>query len=193
MHYELRLHRLIAALLTAILIGFVLLFVYLDHLSSNIWMEADIALLMEIAVSTGLGYIGMTEGVIAFEFGRPHKREILSYLALAALSIGCGLYLSLTEKSSLMTIALVVSPHAFLFGAAQLRASQHLRHHAAAQRALQIGGLCALLMSIGLVAVSRLSDVAAARFLAYVAAMTALQLIGFLMYKRSPSITPRSV
>ena len=186
MRYELRLHRLIASILTAVLIGFVVLFVYLDHHASDIWIEASVALVLEIAVATGLGYVGMAEGVLAFQFEPKHRREIFSYLLLGVLSIGSGLYLSVTESSSLMTIALVVSPHVLLFGLAQLRVSRRMGHHLLMRRALLVCGLCEVLMGLGLIAVSRVSDRAAASFLAYVAAMTALQLIGFLLYKKVP-------
>lgn len=190
MRYELRLHRLIATIVAAVLIGFVMLFVYLDHRASDVWIEASVALLLEIAVSTGLVYIGIAEGVLAFQFGAKHKREILGYLILGALSVACGLYLAVTESSSLMTIALVVSPQVILFGIGQLRISRHMSHHFAQRRALQVCGLCELLMGFGLIAVSRISNTAAAGFLAYIAAMTALQLIGFLMYKRVPHNQP---
>jgi len=190
MRYELRLHKLIAAMLAAVLLGFIGLFIYLDHRAPDIWTEASAALVMEIAVSTGLIYIGTAEVVVAFQFEARHKREIVSYLVLSALSLACALYLSVTESSSLKVIALVVSPHAFLFGVAQLRASQHLSHHPAQRRALQVCGLCELLMGAGLIAVSRASNATAAGFLAYVAAMTGLQLIGFLMYKRVPREHP---
>ena len=186
MRYELRLHRLIASILTAVLIGFVVLFVYLDHHASDIWIEASVALILEIAVSTGLVYVGMAEGVLAFQFEAKHKREILSYLILSILSISGGLYLATTESSSIMTIALVVSPHVLLFGLAQLRASRYVNHHLVIRRALLVCGLCEVLMCVGLVAVSRVSDKAAASLLAFVAAMTAIQLIGFLIYKRVP-------
>lgn len=186
MRYELRLHRLIASILTAVLIGFVVLFVYLDHHASGLWIEASVALVLEIAVSTGLVYVGMAEGILASQFEAKHKREILSYLILGVVSIGSGLYLSTTESFSLMTIALVVSPHVLLFGLVQLRVSRHVGHHLQMRRALLVCGLCEVLMGFGLIAVSRVSDRAAASFLAYVAAMTALQLIGFLIYKRVP-------
>jgi hypothetical protein len=186
MQYELRLHRLIATILAAVLIGFVALFVYLDHHAPDVWIEASAALVMEIAVATGLVYVGMAEGVLAFQFKVKHKREIVGYLILSALSIGCGLFLSLTKSSPLMAIALVVSPHVLLFGVAQLRLSQHITHHSAQRRALQMCGLCDLLMGVGLIWTSRVSDTAAAGFLAYVAAMTALQLVGLLTYKRGP-------
>jgi len=190
MRYELRLHRLIATILAAVLIGFVMLFVYLDHHAPNVWVEASVALLLEISVSTGLAFVGMAEGVLAFQFGLQHKREILGYLSLGALSVGCGLYLALTESSSVTTIALVVSPHVFIFGLIQLRVSQHIRRHVAQRRALQVCGLCDLLMGLGLIAVSRISNAATAEFLAYVAAMTALQLIALLMYRSAPQKQP---
>ena len=186
MQYELRLHRLIVSILTVVLIGFVVLFVYFDHRAPDVWIEASVALVLEIAVSTGLVYVGVAEGVLAFQFGGRHKREILSYLLLSVLSIGSGLWLAMTESSSLMTIALVVSPHVLLFGLAQVRISQYLSHHLVLRRALLVCGICEVLMGIGLTAVSRVSDRSAASFLAYVAAMTALQLIGFLMYKKVP-------
>ncbi len=190
MRCERRLHRLLAAMLAAVLIGFVLLFVYLDHRASDVWMEGSVALAMEVVVTTGLISIGSAEVVVAFQFEKRHKREIMSYLVLSALSIACALYLSMTESSSLRTIALVVSPHALLFGAAQIRASQHMGHHPTQKRALQVCGLSEILMGFGLIAVSRVSDSAAAGFLGYVAAVTAFQLIGFLMYKRVPRERP---
>ena len=150
MRYQLRLHRSIATILAVVLIGFVILFVYLDHHLHNVWMEASIALLLEIAVSTGLVYVGTAEGVLAFQFGVQHKRKILGYLILGALSVGCGLYLAMTKSSSLMTIALVVAPHVLLFGVAQLRVSRHMSHHFAQMRALQVCGFCELLMDSAL-------------------------------------------
>jgi uncharacterized membrane protein HdeD (DUF308 family) len=186
MRYELRLHRSMAAILTAVLIGFVVLFVYLDHRAPNVWVEASVALVLEIAAATGLVTVGIAEGILAFEFGQMHRREILSYLVLGVISVVCGLYLTLTESSSLRTIALVVSPHALLFGVAQLRFSRHMTNHPVVKVALITWGVSDLLMGLALIAVSRESDSAAAGFLAYVAALTALQLIGLLMYKRTP-------
>ncbi|AFL87426.1 hypothetical protein Terro_1106 [Terriglobus roseus DSM 18391] len=186
MRYELRLHRSLAAIVSGLLIGFVVLFVYLDHRAPSAWVEASVALSLEIAAATGLVAVGIAEGILAFEFGATHRREILTYLVLGVTSVVCGLYLTLTQSSSLKTVALVVAPHALLFGVAQLRVSRHLGHHPVVRTALITWGLSEVLMALALIVVSRVSDAASAGLLAYVAAMTALQLIGFLMYKRAP-------
>ncbi len=183
MQYELRLHRLLATVLFAILVAFVLLFIYLNAHGPDIWAEASIALVMEIAVSAGLVYLGAIEGIVALQFGANHRREIWAYLLLSLFSIGCGLYLAIAHTSSLQTVALVISPHVFLFGLAELRFSRHMEQHSLLKRVLRIFGICEIAMAVGLIAVSTMSNARVALFLACVAGLTALQLFGFLLHK----------
>jgi hypothetical protein len=48
--------------------------------------------------------MGIFEGTIAFEFGKKHKRELLSYLLLGLVALASGLYLAFSA------IAVVQSP-----------------------------------------------------------------------------------
>jgi uncharacterized membrane protein HdeD (DUF308 family) len=183
MQYELRLHRLLLRMLTVILTGVVLLFVYINSHPADIWMEASVSLVVVIVVATALGYMGMAEGIVALQFGMKHKREFFAYLILGLLSLGSGLYLALSETASLGTIALVVSPHAFLFGIAELRLAQHLRHHSKQRRALLLFGICEIAFGMSLIMGFEMSTDRLAGLLAYGAAITTLQLLGFLFYK----------
>jgi hypothetical protein len=65
--------------------------------------------------------MGTAEGIIGFYFGIKHSREFTAYLLLGLLSISSGLYLVMSQAESLQMVSLIVSPHAFLFGLAELR------------------------------------------------------------------------
>lgn len=183
MQYEVRLHRLLLAMLATVLSGVFLLFFYLSSHPANTWIEASVSLVVVIVVATALGYMGMAEGIVALQFGTKHKRELFGYLMLGFLSLGSGLYLAISETASLGTVALIVSPHAFLFGMAELRISRHMQHHPEQRRALLMFGLCEVALGVALIIGSRMSNAHVATLLAYGAAITSLQLLGFLFYK----------
>jgi uncharacterized membrane protein HdeD (DUF308 family) len=187
MQYELRLHRLLLAMLATVLSGVVLLFLYLNSHSADVWAEASMSLVVVIVVATALIYMGTAEGIVALQFGTRHKRELLSYFLLGLLSVASGLYLAVSEKAALSTIALVVSPHAFLFGIAELRISQHMLHHSKQRRALLLFGVCEVALGMALILGSRMSNSHVATLLGYGAAITSLQLLAFLLYKSQGS------
>ncbi len=183
MQYELRLHRLLLAMLATVVTGIALLFFYLSSHPADVWFEASISLIVVIAVATALVYMGVAEGIVALQFGMRHKRELLGYLLLGLLSATSGLYLAISEVESLQIIALVVSPHAFLFGIAELRISRHLQHHPKQRRALLLFGACEIALGLALVIGSRMSTYHVATLLGYGAVITSLQLLAFLIYK----------
>jgi len=184
MQYELRLHRLLLAMLATVLSGVVLLFFYLNSHPADVWAEASLSLVVVIVVATALIYMGTAEGIVALQFGTRHKRELLSYLLLGLLSIASGLYLAVSETATLSTIAMVVSPHAFVFGTAELRISQHMLHHSKQRRALLMFGVCEIALGMALILLGpRMSTSHVAKLLSYGAAITSLQLLAFLFYK----------
>ena len=137
---ELRLHRLTFGTLVALLILFV---IFLTRLHAGLveqHLEVVTSLCIVVLAATVFLLMGSMEGVIALQFGRKHKRELFSYLALAALSLVCGLYLTLSDSATIHTVALVAAPHALLFGLAELSLSRHLERHAQYRRALVFGG-----------------------------------------------------
>src|SRR6185312_9767033 len=101
MQYELRLHRLLLAILATVITGIVLFFFYLSSHPADVWLEASISLIVVITVATALVYMGIAEGIVALQFGRGHMRELLSYLLLGFLSATTGLYLAMSEVESL--------------------------------------------------------------------------------------------
>jgi hypothetical protein len=188
MQYELRLHRLLLAMLATVLTGVVLLFFYLNSHPADVWIEASVSLVVVIVVAAVLVYMGMAEGIVALQFGTRHKRELLSYVLLGVLSVASGLYLAISETASLRTIALVVSPHALLFGIAEFRISQHMQHHSKQRRALLLFGACEITLGMALILLgSRMSNSHVAALLGYGAAITSLQLLAFLFYKSQRS------
>ena len=86
MRYELRLHRLLLAILITLLTLFVLALLYLDSDTANGRLEAITSLAMVLVVATVFAYMGAAEGVVAFYFGLKHPRELVSYLLLGMLS-----------------------------------------------------------------------------------------------------------
>jgi len=184
MRSELRLHRLLLAILATLLIAFVAVLFYLGSNVADEHFEATVSLVVVLAVGTAFVYMGTAEGIVAFQFGMRHKRELWSYLMLGLLSVASGLYLAMSETASLQTVAVVVSPHAFLFGIAELRVAQHMQHHPKQRSLLLVGGLCELALGVVLVRGSKLSVDHAATLLGYVATLTAFQLVAFLLYRR---------
>lgn len=188
MQYELRLHRLLLAMLATVLTGVVLLFFYLNSHPADVWIEASVSLVVVIVVAAVLVYMGMAEGIVALQFGTRHKRELLSYVLLGVLSVASGLYLAISETTSLRTIALVVSPHTLLFGIAEFRISQHMQHHSKQRRALLLFGACEITLGMALILLgSRMSNSHVAALLGYGAGITSLQLLAFLFYKSQRS------
>lgn len=184
MRSELRLHRLLLAMLATVLLVFVAVLFYLGMNVASEYFEATVSLVAVIAVGTAFVYMGTAEGIVAFQFGMQHKRELWSYLTLGLISVVSGLYLAMSKTASLQTVAVVVSPHAFVFGIAELRIAQHVQHHPKQRRLLLTGGLCELLLGVVLLSGSGLSVDHAATLLGYVAILTALQLLAFLFYRR---------
>lgn len=92
-------------------------------------IEATASLAIVLTVATAFAYMGTAEGIVAFYFGLKHPRELLSYLLLGLLSVSAGFYLALSRDESLQRVALIVAPHTFLFGFAQLRIAQYMDQH----------------------------------------------------------------
>ena len=80
----------------------------------------------------------------------------------------------------MQTVAVIVAPHAFLFGVAELRIAQHLQHHPKQRRMLLFSGLCELILGAALLSGSGLSVAYVAALLGYAAILTAFQLLAFL-------------
>lgn len=184
MRSELRMHRLLLAMLATVLLVFVTVLFYLGINVASGYFGATVSQVVVIAVGTAFVYMGTAEGIVALQFGMQHKRELWSYLTLGLVSVVSGLYLAMSKTTSLQTVAVVVSPHAFLFGIAELRIAQHMQHHPKQRRLLLIGGLCELLLGVVLLSGLVLSVDQAAKLLGYAAVLTALQLLGFFFYKR---------
>lgn len=182
MRYELRLHRLLLKMLAVLLLVVIVIFIYLTPHFVDPHAEAAESLIVVLVVATILVYMGAAEGVVATQFGLKHKREMASYLLLGVLSLVSGIYLAISDRVSLQTVAIVVSPHAFLFGVAQLRLTSHVRHHRELRKALLACGLVELGSGLALLAGWRLSVGQVAVLLGYVASLTTLQLLSILFY-----------
>lgn len=78
MRSELKLHRLLLAIVATLLIVFVSLLFYLDLTVADGYFEATVSLLVVLAVGTAFVYIGTAEGIVALLFGMRHKRELWS-------------------------------------------------------------------------------------------------------------------
>jgi hypothetical protein len=189
MRYELRLHRLLLSMLVTLLFLFVIGLFYLNAQPGEEQMEAIVSLVVVIIVATIFVYMGTAEGIIALYFGNKHRRESIAYLLLGLLSISSGLYLAMSQAESLQTVSLVVAPHAFLFGLAELRIARHMERHPKERRALIIFGLCELALGVALVWGSILPSNRVAELLGGVAVLTILQLIPLLFYREVPRKT----
>lgn len=183
MRYELKLHRLTFGILAAILTIFVAILMTLHPIFASESLEVIASFIVIVLAATAFGYMGMVEGVMAFQFGRQHKREFLTYLTLALFSLGCALYLAIAESASIQTVALVASPHAFLFGFAELRLARHLERHRAYKQALIMGAVVEILLGIALIVGYRLSTRNTATLLGYVATMSVLQLVPMIFFR----------
>jgi hydrogenase/urease accessory protein HupE len=191
MHYELRLHRILLSILISLLSVFVFFLFYIGSNIADERIEATASLAIVLTVATAFAYMGTAEGIVAFYFGLKHPRELVSYLLLGLLSISAGFYLALSKDESLQRVALIVAPHAFLFGFAELRIAQYMDKHPKQRGALILCGTCELALGGALIWGSRLSNGHVTTLLGYVALLTVLQLLPLLFYKQIPEL-PRS-
>lgn len=186
MRYEFGLHRLLLSMMVTLLILFVIGLFYLNATPGEEHLEVVVSLILVIAVAAIFVYMGIAEGIIAFYFGIKHRREFIFYLLLGLLSVSSGLYLAISQAESLQRISLIVAPHAFLFGLAELRMARHLERHPKERRALIVCGACELASGIALVWGSILPSNRVAELLGGVAVLTTLQLIPLLFYREIP-------
>jgi hypothetical protein len=93
----------------------------------------------------------------------------------------------MSQTESLQTVSLIVSPHAFLFGLAELRMARHMERHPKERRALIVCGSCELGLGVALILGSILPSSRVAELLGGVAVLTILQLIALLFYREIPS------
>ena len=188
MQSEMRLHRIPALVLTVFLIIFITVVSRITPSLSNEWLEEVASLTIVILASSIFVVMGVLDEVIAFQFTRQHKREFWAYLGLGLISLATGLVLALSHRTSLQTIALVAAPHAFLFGLAELRVGANLGHHKPFRRSLVVGGVAEVGFGFALLYASSLSNQETVTVLSFVAIITTLQLIPFVVY--SPMAIP---
>jgi uncharacterized membrane protein HdeD (DUF308 family) len=187
MRYELKLHRLALGILVSVLAVFVALLFAMRESIADERFEVITSFLVIVLAATAFGYMGMVEGIIALHFGKKHRRELLSYLSLGLVSLGCGLYLAISKTASIQTIALVAAPHAFLFGIGQLRLAWHMERHKSFQEGLITGGFIEILSGFALIRGYRLSTVGAVMMLALIAIVSILQLLPLVLYRPKPN------
>jgi hypothetical protein len=191
MRYELKVHRITFGILTIVLIAFVFFLLRWRPILADERLEVIASLAIVIVAAGAFVSMGVIEGTMAFQFGRKHKRELLSYLLLGFLSLSCGLYLAILDTATVQTVALVAAPHAFLFGLAELRLGQHLERHPGYKTGLMLGGIVEILLGAMLIGGSRLPNERAATLLAYVAIISILQLLPLLFYwQNRPNAAP---
>jgi uncharacterized membrane protein HdeD (DUF308 family) len=183
-------HRLILAMFATLLLGFVGVLFYLSTNVESEDFEAIVSLVTLLTVETVFVYMGTAEGITAFQFGNKHKCELWSYLILGSISAGSGLYLAISRTASLQTVAVLVSPHAFLLGVAELRIAQHIKHHPKQRRMLLFCGTCELMLGMALLSGAALSTVYIISLFGYAAILTSFQLLAFLFYRRH-SVSPK--
>ena len=183
MRYELKLHRLTFGILVIVLMAFVALLIALHPIFADERLGVITSFTIIVLAATAFGYMGVVEGIIAFQFGRKHKRELLSYLTLGLFSLGCGLYLAISDSASIQTVALVAAPHAFLFGLAEIRLAQHLERHPVHKQSLIRGGIIEMILGVTLIVGYRLPTEGTVTLLAYVAIMSILQLAPLVFYR----------
>lgn len=190
MKYELKLHRVTFGILAIMLMAFVIFLLRVRSGLADERLETIASLAIVMVAAAVFVIMGMIESTIAFQFGRKHNKELWSYLLLGSLSLASGLYLAISQTSSLQTVALVAAPHALLFGLAELRLAQHLERHPTYGRGLFLGGVIEIALGIALIAGSRLLNEGTATLLGYVAIISILQLLPLLAY--SHPVIPRS-
>ena len=186
MRTELRLHRLVVGILVALLVLFISIVLALHPSLAHQRFEVIVSLALVITAAAVFVIIGMVEGVVVSIWTEPQARTT-DLPPAGMVSLASGLYLAISEKASIQTIALVAAPHALLFGIGELRLSAHLRRHPAKRRGFLINGLCEVALGVALVAAYYMSNQRAAMLLGYVAILSTLQLVPFLFYKRESS------
>ena len=185
MQQELKSHKIVFALIAMWLVIFLVILFLLDlhHYSERV--EAEIILVLSIAVTSALGYIGLAEIIVGLQLGASHRRELITYLILGTVSLLGSILLSLTTQLSLSRIAIVISPYAIFFGLFQLRLGSGLSRHPAQARSLKICGITevgsGILMACGFL----LSDANVITLLGVTAASTLLQLFPFLLFSKN--------
>lgn len=182
MRSEIRMHRVVLAVLAFVIAAFVALLLYLHPSLESERLEAVASLILVVVAAAAFVAVGAVEETIAFIFGRSHRRELLSYLLLGLASIASGLFLTFSDRASLQTVAFVVAPNALLFGAAELRMAQHLSHHPRQKRGLLLCGLCELALGIALVCGWKLPTQDVATLLGLTAIVSLLQLLPLLLF-----------
>jgi len=183
MQSELRLHQLVVGILVVLLVMFISIVLPLYPSLAHQRFEAIVSLALVIAAASVFVMIGMVEGVVAFQFGPSHKRELLGYLLVGLVSLASGLFLAISDKASIQTVALVAAPHALLFGIGELRLAAHVRRHLAKKRGFFIGGICEVTVGVALVCGHCLSSQGAATLLGCAAILSTVQLVPFLFFK----------
>jgi uncharacterized membrane protein HdeD (DUF308 family) len=183
MRSELRLHQLVVGILVLLLVMFISIVLPLYPSLAHQRFEAIVSLALVIAAASVFVMIGIVEGVVAFQFGPRHKRELLGYLLLGLVSLASGLFLAVSDKASIQTIALVAAPHALLFGFGELRLAAHVRRHPAKRMGAFIGGLCEVALGVALACAHCLSSQGAATLLGCAAILSTVQLVPFLSFK----------
>ena len=184
MQVELKSHRILFGLLAMWLMIFLVILLFFEAHRYTSRLEAEVILVLSIAVTSALGYIGLAEIIVGFQFGRVHRRELVTYLVLGTISLLTGIMLALTTPLRLAFIAIAVAPHAILFGLLQLRLSRGLTRHRSHARSLKVCGVIDILSGIVLACGFFLSDVNVITLLGVTAAITLLQLFPFLLFPR---------
>src|SRR6476619_6003201 len=100
MRYELRLHRLTFGILAVVLMAFVAFLFYVRPSLADERLEVIASLGIIIVAAAAFVAMGMIEGIMAFYFGKQHKREVFGYLLLGLLSLVSGLYLAISDTTS---------------------------------------------------------------------------------------------
>ena len=183
MQTELRLHQLVVGILVVLFVLFISIVLLLYPSLAHQRFEVVVSLTLLIAAAVVFVTIGMVEEVVAFQFGPKHRRELLGYLVLGLISLASGLFLALSDKASIQTIALVAAPHALLFGIGEIRVAVHVRRHPARSRGLLIGGICEVGLGVALAGAHYLSSQGAAMLLGCAAILSTVQLVPFLFFK----------
>jgi len=182
MREEFRSHKVIASLLAGWLAVFIAMLFFLGAFRTQARVEVEVILVLNMTVCAALGYMGLADLIVGIELGSPHRREIGIYLTMGIACLASSILLSLTTKVSLGLIAILVSPHAILFGVAQIRLSSRMNSHPTQARALRICGILELACGVCMVIAYRLSDANIVTLLGVTAVFTLLQLFPFLFF-----------
>jgi hypothetical protein len=185
MQQELHLHRIVLGFISVALMLFFVLTVRIRPSFADEHLKVVGALILVIFAAGALIIVGGIESAIALQFGYKHKIEFATYLIVSIFSLATGLYLGLADQASLQLLALVVAPHAFLFGLMQLRMAQRLSHHLRFQRMFRINGTTEIACGITLIVASQLSNQGTADLIAFVGVVSIAQVLPILLYPRS--------